>query len=166
MIRPILIISLLLLGMLACSTDSSSDSDRLVEETPVKTGGRNADIIRNPVGADENVDTVNVAKMVFGETSYNFGKIKEGEVINHTYTFTNTGNAPLLISHAKSTCGCTVPDWPKDPIEPGAGGEIKVKFDSKGKKNFQDKPITIISNTYPSKTVIHLRGHVTPSEEN
>ena len=57
--------------------------------------------------------------MTFEEVAYNFGTVKEGDIVNHTFDFVNTGNVPLLITNAKSTCGCTVPDWPKEAIAPG-----------------------------------------------
>jgi hypothetical protein len=95
---------------------------------------RNSDIIRNPVSAKEPIDTVNVAKIEFEETEHDFGVVGEGVIIEHVFKFTNTGKMPLIINSARSTCGCTVPEWPKDPIPPGEGGEISVRFNTKGKK--------------------------------
>ena len=82
--------------------------------------------------------------VAFGETEYDFGTVDQGAVVEHVFTFTNSGSEPLVISNAKGSCGCTVPEWPKEPIAPGATGEITVKFDSKGKKNAQNKKVTII----------------------
>jgi hypothetical protein len=64
--------------------------------------------------------------MKFAETSYDFGSIQEGEVVTHTFAFTNTGKTPLVIERAFASCGCTVPDWPRKPVAPGASGEIKL----------------------------------------
>ncbi|MBT8220674.1 MAG: DUF1573 domain-containing protein [Bacteroidia bacterium] len=105
-------------------------------------------------------DTINVAKMKFVETTFDFGNIEEGQLVEHNYTFTNTGIAPLTITNARSTCGCTVPEWPKEPIAPGQSGSIEVVFNSRGKKAKQNKPITIIANTHPQQTVVYLRGNV------
>ena len=120
----------------------------------------NADIIRNPITANQPIDTTNVAKIEFGSTTYQFGEVKEGAIIEHTFTFTNTGNAPLIISTAKSTCGCTVPEWPKAPISVGESGEIKVKFNTENKFDRQVKPIFITANTHPSETKLILVGMV------
>jgi hypothetical protein len=139
----------------------AGDSEKSLEEIKQEGPISNADMIRNPVSAEE-IDTVNVAKINFEEVTYDFGTIPEGKVIEHTFKFTNTGKAPLIISNARSTCGCTIPKWPKKPIPPGEEGEIRVRFDSKGKKNAQNKPVTITANTYPNTTRVFLKGNVEP----
>ncbi|MEO1436158.1 MAG: DUF1573 domain-containing protein, partial [Bacteroidota bacterium] len=88
------------------------------------------------------------------------GTVNEGETVEHTFTFTNTGKVPLTIQSAKSTCGCTVPDYPKEPIAPGVSGEISVRFNSKGKSGRQRKPINIVANTWPAKTTVFIDGEV------
>ncbi len=151
--------------IVACNNlDSSVNNDETnsVTEIKIDPGTSISDIIRSPVNADEPVDTVNVAKMTFENTRYDFGTINEGEIVTHNYKFTNTGKIPLVISDARSTCGCTVPDWPKDPIQPGEEGQISVQFDSKGKKDQQAKPITISANTYPNQTILQIKGTVIP----
>ena len=75
--------------------------------------------------------------ITFAENSHDFGTIDEGDVVTHIFTFTNTGDNPLILDKCKGSCGCTVPQCPKEPIAPGATGEIEVKFNSKGKKNKQ-----------------------------
>lgn len=155
---------LLSVFLLACQQNRFSQSEKSVEEIKAEGPLANADIIRNPVTAEGPTDTVNVAKMTFEETSFNFGEAKEGDVIEHTYTFTNTGKVPLLISDARSTCGCTVPLWSQEPVEPGKTGEISVQFNTSNKHREQRKPITITANTYPSQTVVYLEGFVHPKE--
>lgn len=100
--------------------------------------------------------------MQFAETEFNFGKVKAGEKVQHEYSFKNTGKEPLVISNAKGSCGCTVPEWPKEPIAPGASGKIKVEFDSKGKSGAQTKQVTITANTDPPQSIIYIKGDVTP----
>ena len=139
----------------------AGNSEKSLEEIKQEGSISNADMIRNPVSA-EGVDTVNVAKISFEEETYDFGTITEGKTIEHTFKFTNTGKAPLIISNARSTCGCTVPKWSKKPIPPGEEGEIRVRFDSKGKKNAQNKPVTITANTYPNTSRVFLKGVVNP----
>jgi hypothetical protein len=122
-----------------------------------------ADIIRHPVSM-ESTDTVNVAKISFEEKVFDFGTIDEGEVVSHTFNFINSGKAPLLITSAYSSCGCTVPKWPKEVIEPGQKGIISVSFNSNNRLNKIDKPVTILANTYPNKTVLRVQGFVNPKE--
>jgi hypothetical protein len=101
------------------------------------------------------------AVMSFEKTSFDFGKIKQGESVHYDFKFKNTGKTPLIISDAVATCGCTVPETPKDPVKPGAEGVIKVVFNSTGKMGMQDKVVTISSNGNPAINEVHLIGEVT-----
>lgn len=85
-------------------------------------------------------------KIVFEEPTYNFGTIKAGEKVTHNFKFTNEGKAPLIITEASATCGCTVPEYPKQPIKPGEKGVIKVIFNSTGKSGVQSRTVTIFTN--------------------
>ncbi|MCB0640453.1 MAG: DUF1573 domain-containing protein [Phaeodactylibacter sp.] len=98
----------------------------------------------------------------FAETEFDFGTVDAGDIVSHEFSFTNTGSEPLIISNAKGSCGCTVPKWPKDPIAPGATGKILVEFNSKGKKNKQNKKVTITANTEPAQSFLYIKGDVTP----
>ena len=100
--------------------------------------------------------------MDWGETEWDFGTINEGDVVEHVYTFKNTGQAPLIIESAKPSCGCTVPTFTKEPIPVGGTGEIQVKFDSKGKPNIQNKTVTVTANTWPKVTTLRFKTFVTP----
>lgn len=143
-------------GLLSCNSGSSSG--KKVEEVPVD--GQISSIIRNPATANEPLDTVNVAKMVFDHTEFNFGSVDEGAEVEHVFRFTNSGKVPLLITDARSTCGCTVPTWPKEPIPPGNGGDIKVVFNTLNKAGQQKKEVTLTANTYPSQTKVFMTGTV------
>lgn len=143
-----------------CTTLACSDDRKGEQIETIQADGKISQIIRNPVQADGTLDTVNVAKMTFENPEYDFGEVKEGEIVRHVFKFTNTGKVPLLINDAKSTCGCTVPQWPTELIEPGDDGEIVVEFNTAGKTGFQEKPVTITANTYPSTTRVYLRGFV------
>jgi len=102
----------------------------------------------------------NQAAFKFEEEEFNFKNIKQGDVINHDFAFTNTGKEPLVIADAKGSCGCTVPTWPKEPIAPGAKAVIKVTFNSAGKQGMQDKTVTLTSNGKENPMVLHLKGNV------
>lgn len=122
------------------------------------------DIIRNPITANGNNTNAQSAEITFQNTSFSFDTIDEGVKVAHQFEFTNTGQVSLVISNVQSTCGCTVPTWPDDPIAPGASSQITVEFDSEGKPKKQVKPITIIANTIPNKTVLTVEGFVNPKE--
>ena len=92
-----------------------------------------------------------------------FGVIDEGDVVVHRFQFTNTGAEPLVLNKCKGSCGCTVPECPKDPIAPGGTGSIEVKFNSKGKKNKQTKKVTVTANTDPAQTILTINAQVTPA---
>lgn len=100
------------------------------------------------------------ASFKWESTVYNFGNINQGEVVNHTFKFTNNGTEDLVIQSASASCGCTVPKKPEAPIPPGGTGEIVVRYDSKGKSGQQSPVITIVANTNPRQTRLSLRGFV------
>jgi hypothetical protein len=101
--------------------------------------------------------------MSFSETIYDFGTINQGEAQEHVFSFTNTGEADLVIVDAKSSCGCTVPQYPKTPIAPGESGEMLVKFNGSG-KNQVSKTVTITANTQKGKEMISIKAFVTPKD--
>ena len=117
----------------------------------------------NTTNAQELAST-DAPAMSFKETEHDFGALKDGEVVRHTFTFTNTGKSPLVIESATSTCGCTVPEVPKEPIAPGAEGKIEVEFNSAGKAGQQVlKVISIKANTQPEITQVNIKAEVKPS---
>tara|TARA_A100001011_G_C13955151_1_gene692923 strand:- start:47 stop:451 length:405 start_codon:yes stop_codon:yes gene_type:complete len=101
-------------------------------------------------------------KIVFSEEKYEFGDIIQGDVIEHIFEFKNSGNSPLILQDVKTTCGCTVPEWPRAPLPPGATAELKVKFNSAGKIGIQNKVITVISNATNQTTRVMIVTNVNP----
>nr|WP_067053014.1 DUF1573 domain-containing protein [Mucilaginibacter sp. L294] len=112
-----------------------------------------------------NVSATNAPVMKFEKETHDFGKIKEGDKVTYAFKFTNTGKSPLIIKDAVATCGCTKPEWPKTPIQPGANGEIQVTFNSAAKSGLQDKQITVTANTVPAQSMVHLIGEVTTEKK-
>lgn len=148
--KKLLYLLIFVSGFIACKQDSEKLEDKLT----------NADLIRNPVTASGKTDTTKVAKIKFEETDFDFGLIKEGSEVMHEFKFTNVGKEVLLIRDARSSCGCTVPEWPEDPIPPGGTGSIKVRFDSSNRKGTVDKEVNIIANTNPFMTNLYITGKV------
>jgi len=109
--------------------------------------------------------------ITFEESKYDFGEIAQGGIVEHVFKFKNTGTAPLIISNIGVSCGCTTPEWTKDPVLPGKTGTISAKFNSAGKMGMQNKVLTIESNATGGNATVALVGNVkeagataTPSE--
>lgn len=119
-----------------------------------------ADLVYNPVRPDGSIDSSYLPILTWDQDVYDFGSIFEGDVVTRQYTFRNTGTAPLLIINATSTCGCTVPEWPKKPIQPDSTSSIVVKFNSLNKPGAQSKEVTIFANTFPNTSKITIKGKV------
>ncbi len=101
--------------------------------------------------------------MTFEKSEHDFGTINEGDVVETAFAFTNTGNTDLTILDARGSCGCTVPEYPKNtPIAPGETGEIKVKFDSANKPGNQLKTVTLTTNTARGRDILRIKTMVTP----
>ncbi len=137
-------------------------NDRLNMST---TSSINSSTINNPVSDVAKPIANDISKqptttMQFAEMRYDFGKLKDGDVVKHGFTFTNTGSSPLIISEAHGSCGCTIPSFPKEPIPPGGKGQIEVQFDSKGRSGLQNKTVTVTANTDPSQTVLNISSNV------
>jgi hypothetical protein len=99
------------------------------------------------------------------KADYDFGKIAYDSDGSYEFKFTNTGKEPLIITNVKSSCGCTIPTYPKEPIEVGATSGIKVKYDTKRAGNFS-KTITVYANTKDSPITLHIKGEVEPQKGN
>lgn len=103
--------------------------------------------------------------MEFATVDHDFGTISEGEKVSYTYAIKNTGEAPLIIQNAQPSCGCTVPDWSKEPIPVGGTGFVKAEFDSSGKPGINNKTITVTANTWPKVTTLRFKAMVTPKAD-
>jgi hypothetical protein len=100
-------------------------------------------------------------RITFAEKGiYNFGDMTEGDTVEHTFEFTNTGEFPLIINNITASCGCTTPEWPREPVAPGAKSSIRVRFNSRGKQGEQNKTITVFANTDPSMTDLQFKAMV------
>jgi len=107
--------------------------------------------------------TTGVPVMTFDKTSHDFGTINEGDKVTTTFGFTNTGDADLIIVDARGSCGCTVPEYPKNKaIAPGETGSIVVSFDSSNKPGIQQKSVTLSANTASGREMLRIKSSVTP----
>lgn len=123
--------------------DSKTDS--------LKTAQKN----NTEADAMKNMTTVSII-----DSSFNFGSITEGEKVEFSFRFKNTGTNPLMIFSASASCGCTVPEKPEKPILPGETGFIKVVFNSSGKHGHNEKDVNVNSNANPAFPPLKLTGEV------
>lgn len=106
------------------------------------------------------------ANMVFSDTFHDFGKIKEnGGLVTYKFNFTNTGDQPIIITNVQASCGCTTPEWPKNPVAPGTKAAITVSFDPKGRPSTFTKQITVTSNSVNNPVVLTITGDVSPKDQ-
>ena len=104
--------------------------------------------------------------MKFEETEHDFGKLIQGETVSYEFQFTNSGKSDLIIVDVSTSCGCTVPSFPKTPIHCGDKGVIKVTYNSSGKHGFQSKNILVVANTQPNTTLLRIKAQVvSPNSE-
>lgn len=107
----------------------------------------------------QNTNAVIADSIVFDNLVYDYGSIERGSDGNSTFTFTNQGQKPLVLSNVRASCGCTVPQWPREPVAPGGKGEITVKYNTNIAGSF-NKTITVNSNAANSAVVLRIRGSV------
>lgn len=115
--------------------------------------------------ANDDSTQANGASISFSEMQHDFGDIHQGDVVEHIFQFENTGDKPLVLNNVLTTCGCTAPEWPKEPIASGEKGEIKVVFNSSGKMGRQNKIITVRSNSEGSDRRLKIIAMVLPKKE-
>lgn len=157
---------LLSIAIAACKNNDENGQAKTSEaQTTTNTTQPQVTQIPDPTAANStSVPSGPLTTIQFENTEYDYGVIKEGDVVEYEFKFKNTGKEPLIITDARGSCGCTVPDWNKNPIPPGASDVIKVRFDSKGKGTqdgqVQTKRVTITANTDPVNTYLTIKGVV------
>ena len=123
------------------------------------------DLVSSPLTAKQSDEKVLMPKVQMDEAIFDFGEMQQGESVTHDFVLKNIGDANLIISTAKGSCGCTVPEWPKEPIAKGEQATIKVTFNSAGKSGKQNKTVTLVTNAIPNTKVITITGNVIVPEK-
>ena len=122
-----------------------------------------ADDVTNTASANGKINS-DLPEIKFEEEEFDFGKITQGEIVSHAFTFKNTGKNNLIISGASGSCGCTVPQWPKEPVKVGEENKINVVFSSEGKSGYQEKTITIVTNCEPATRILKIKTEIIVAE--
>lgn len=126
------------------------------------------DLVHIDATADSNAQHDSYKKPViqFEKLEHDFGNLTQGEILEYEFRFKNTGDADLLITSATASCGCTIPEYPKEPIKPGQSGKIKIKFDSTLKIDQFRKEVYITANTEPAQIILTITGVIKPKPGN
>ena len=152
--KTIILLALIISGSVLVSCADSNAKAKINKDNLDKAKSRDSEIKKG------------AASISFDKIVYDFGTVAEGEFVETVFTVTNSGKNDLVITNAQPSCGCTVPVWPKAPIKPGDSAEIKVKFNTSGKPNRQNKTITLTTNTESGREILTLKGFVTPKAKN
>lgn len=150
-----LFLAAILFAVFSISCNSNNGNEK--EEEKISP-----DVVNNPATAtsNESTDPNAVPVFTFEKENHEFGVIQQGEKVTYAFKFQNTGKAPLVISSASASCGCTVPEYTKSPVEPGEEGFITVTFDSGGKSGMTSKTVTLIANTIPNTKVLTISADI------
>lgn len=144
--KSILIVAVL--SVFAFSSCKDNAADKVNEENIATAEARDAESGKFPA-------------ITFEENSFDFGTIDQGTHVEHVFKFKNTGEAPLMIVNAKSSCGCTVPEYTKEPVAPGEEGQLLVKFNGSG-QNQVNKTVTLTTNTKAGTEKLTIKAFVNP----
>lgn len=160
---------LLMTGAYSGDSDSpKTKSSIAANNSPAETNSTKRDAANNKLERANEAEaepayTGPSTEMTFATPSHDFGTIPQDSENRHVFTFTNSGSEPLVIENAKGSCGCTVPQYPKEPIAPGETGEIEVVYKPGKQKNKQTKTVTITANTEPRTTKLTISANVDES---
>jgi hypothetical protein len=119
-----------------------------------------SNLVLNDKTSEANQSNIGAPEFLFDVEEHDFGILEDGEKVTYSFKFKNSGDAPLIISNAKGSCGCTVPNWPKNPIAVGETGTIDVTFNSAGRSGIQSKAVTLTANTIPNRKIIKIKSEV------
>lgn len=149
MLRKTLSLALLVIALVSCNDKGSS---KITEQDMKSVEAEKALAGKFP-------------KIELDKVEHDFGTINEGDVVDVEFIVKNIGEADLIIADAKGSCGCTVPEPPKEPIAPGQSAPIKVSFNSNGKPGQQNKTVTLTTNTEMGNEVFNIKANVTPKSK-
>lgn len=159
--RALSIIPLLLLLQLgACGSDNQSPANDRKDLLPTS-------LVHNPQSANgmDTAVTGSLPVLELADTVYHFGNLTDGERVEHKFAFRNAGGGPLIISGAEGSCGCTVADYPREPIPPGASSTLKVVFNSAGKQGHVEKSVLVTSNSATGNRHLYIQAEVAAAKE-
>lgn len=160
----VIAVALVVLAIGQFSGDKGSSSSivaagpgKLVANDPAKPADPTFDPLTNTTPPVDNTPKTTIN---FANYEHDFGNIKQDSENTYVFKFTNTGSEPLIIETANGSCGCTVPNYPKAPVPPGATADIEVVYKPGKQENAQTKTVTVIANTEPKETTLRIKANV------
>lgn len=147
--RALVLIGIFFILVTGCNSNSGNQEQLL-----------DSNVVTNPNSATAKGNKDLLPFIAFEEPEHDFGRIIEGESVSFNFIFTNTGKQDLVIADVSTSCGCTVPSYPKSAIRPGESGSVKIAFNSKGRKGYQTKTIVVVANTQPNVTQLKIKAQV------
>lgn len=148
----IAIIVLLLSSLIlfsACNNDNKPSDNKVT-----------TDLIKNPITANSDEVVSELPVITFAKLKHDFGLLIDGEVVEYSFEFTNTGGTDLVLTKVSATCGCTIPTYDRKPIRPGDKGKITVKFNSENRNGNQNKTISVLSNAQPNLVELEITANI------
>jgi outer membrane biosynthesis protein TonB len=146
---------MVVMASLVVATACKKEESTAVDPNAAKPAATEMQTDKTPPPADGKYPA-----MTFDTKEHDFGLIKQGDKVEYNFKFTNTGEADLIISSARGTCGCTVPEYPKEAVKPGESGKIKVSFNSTGKKGATTKSVYLTCNTKDGKEKLEIKATI------
>ena len=164
--KTIFILALATLAITSCKENQKADALQQEVITTEETNSPTVEVDASsqPVNSQEKLvkeaQSKPLTTLILSQSHYDFGKVKKGEKVDHDYEITNNGNNPLIISHVKPGCGCTAPEFTKEPILPGQKGKITLSFDSSNFDGQQYKQAEVYANVEKAPIVITFSADV------
>ncbi|HCN10778.1 MAG TPA: DUF1573 domain-containing protein [Kaistella sp.] len=146
------------LSLTSCKKDQKADQLIVEEQQAVE-----APVVQTQDELVKEAQSKPLTTLALSEANFDFGKLKKGDHVEHIYEVTNTGTNPLIISQVKPGCGCTVPDYTKDPILPGQKGKITLKFDSTNFDGLVNKQAEVYANVEKAPIVLTFSADIQPN---
>ncbi len=156
------VILVLLAGMVSCNTAVDKGKPPAAD-----SGLLSASLVKNPYTASgtDTAIAAQLATLIFKDTTHDFGTIHEDDKVQYDFEFENGGQSPLIISKATGSCGCTVADFPHEPLPPGKNGKITVSFNATNKIGPQNKTVTLTTNTTRGTEMLYITANVLDKNE-
>ncbi len=144
----VIFLSISLISIYSCSDTEEATADPVNIQNPYTENGIDSSVLQN------------MGQLSFADTAHDFGNIREGEVVEWDLDYHNIGEGNIVIQSAFATCGCTVPEYSREPLAPGDTASLKIKFDSAEKQGHVEKVVTIETNGHPATYHLKIRANV------
>ena len=158
--KKIICLLILAIAMISCKKETTVISKKLPEVQLSADDVAPTESYNDANSASKPSVPVKTTTMTFENAEHDFGVIKQGSKVEYNFKFKNTGSNDLIITDAKGSCGCTIPEYPKEAVKPGESGKIKVSFNSERKSGQQTKSVTLTANTPKGSEILTIKSTI------